>query len=55
MTALSGSATTPCTVAPVCWALAITGVKATKKSKTIFQVERNNITTPQKNIHRCST
>src|SRR5260370_27623130 len=55
ITAFSGSATTPRTVAPVgCWALAIIGVKAAKKSKTTFKVARNNITAPQKNIHRCS-
>jgi hypothetical protein len=54
ITAFSGSATTPRTVAPVCWALTILGVKATKKSKAILKLARNNITTPQKNIDRCS-
>src|SRR6202041_1404806 len=43
MTACSGSATTPCTVAPVCWAVATIGVKAIKKSRAIFNVARNDI------------
>jgi hypothetical protein len=54
ITAFSGSATSPWTVAPVCWALTAIGIKATKKSKAIFKVARNNITAPQNSGYRRS-